>query len=152
MFDDHERCVGYVHADLDYRCRHQSVQFATLETLHRVFLLVGIHATVEQANAKIGEYLLPKFVVHLDCRLKLHILLTLLDHWIHDVRLLPSLHLFAEEFPYLRRSLIADAAGHDRRASWRKFIENADIEIAVEGERQRARNGRCGHDERVGSY
>jgi hypothetical protein len=38
----------------------------------------------------------------------------------------------------------------DRLASRRQLIDHGDIQIAVEGEGQRARNGRGRHDQHVG--
>jgi len=38
----------------------------------------------------------------------------------------------------------------DGRAPRRQLIKDGDVEIAVEGERKRARNGRSGEDKNVG--
>jgi len=41
-------------------------------------------------------------------------------------------------------------ACQDRLPSGREFVENGDIEIAIDGHPQRARDGRRGHDQDVG--
>jgi hypothetical protein len=48
------------------------------------------------------------------------------------------------------RSLRRDAAGDDGGAAGGQLVEDADVEVAVEGEREGARDGRGGHDEDVG--
>ena len=74
----------------------------------------------------------------------------LLDHRINHVRLLPGGDQFAQKAPDLVGALVGHAAGDDRGPAGRQLVDDADVEIAVEGERQRARDGRCGHHQHVG--
>ncbi len=72
-----------------------------------------------------------------------------LDHGIDDVRLMSRLALLAHELPDFFFAIAIDAPGLDRSSSGRKFIEHADVEVAVQRERKRAGNGRRGHDQHV---
>ena len=73
------------------------------------------------------------------------------DDGIDDVSLAaPRATCFADEIPDFLRALAGDAAGDDGRAAGRQFVEHADVEVAIEGERQGAGNGRRGHDQHVG--
>ncbi len=58
--------------------------------------------------------------------------------------------LLADEGPDFLAAVVADLAGDDGRAAGRQLVENAQVQVAVERKRERARDGRRGHDEDVG--
>ena len=55
-------------------------------------------------------------------------------------------YLLAHELPHLSGTFIGNAPGNDRRSSGWKFVKDADVEVAVQGERQGAWNWRGRHD------
>ena len=103
---------------------------------------------MQQANAQAGQDALTQFVVHSRCRLDIE-RLALFNHRIHHVGLASGGNLFSQKRPDFIRTLVRDAPGHDGRATGRKLVEDADIQVAVKRERQRARNRGGGHDQRV---
>ena len=58
--------------------------------------------------------------------------------------------LLAYELPDFVGAIVGDAAGDDGGAAGRHFVEDADVEVAVEGQGQGARDGSGGHDQDVG--
>ncbi len=87
--------------------------------------------------------------MHLERGLKFA-LLVLFDHGIHHIGLVSGGNLFAHELPDFIGPVIGDAAGDDGRPPGRHFIEDADVEIAVERQCESARDGSGGHDQDVG--
>src|SRR5882762_718414 len=57
--------------------------------------------------------------------------------------------LAAERFPHAGEMLLGSHARDDGRAAGREFIENGNVEVAIECEREGARDGRGGEDENV---
>lgn len=55
----------------------------------------------------------------------------------------------AKKFPDPGKMRLGGEARLDGRTAGGKLVENGDVEVAVEGERERARNGRGGQDEDV---
>src|ERR1700688_511187 len=58
--------------------------------------------------------------------------------------------LFADEIPDFGRAVVGDSAGDDGGAAGGEFVEDAEIEIAVESQGEGAGDGSCGHDQNVG--
>jgi hypothetical protein len=67
------------------------------------------------------------------------------DDGVDEVGLAALGDLFAHELPDFGGALFGGAAGDDGRAAGRHLVDDADVEVAVEGERERARDGRRGH-------
>src|SRR5882724_9708676 len=57
--------------------------------------------------------------------------------------------LAAERFPDAGEMLLGSHARDDWRAAGGQFIENGNVEVTIESERERARDGRGGEDENV---
>src|SRR5712671_2620398 len=55
----------------------------------------------------------------------------------------------AEKFPDAGEMLLGGHARGDGRAAGREFVENGDVEVAIESERERARDGRGSENEDV---
>ncbi len=148
MLDHHHGRVGHIHTDFDDGGRDQNLQLASLKHAHDLVFQIGVEAAVQKSHFQIGENLAAELAVHLDRGLEFALFI-LCDHRIDHVGLVPGSYLFSDELPHFRRLVVSDAAGRDRRASGRQFVEHAEIEIAVERERKRARNGRRGHDQNI---
>ncbi len=71
------------------------------------------------------------------------------DDGIDDVGLVPGGDLAAEKFPDAGEMLLGGHARGDGSAARREFIENGNVEVAIESERESARDGRGGEDEDV---
>src|SRR5664279_2186650 len=150
VLHDHDVGVGHIHANLDDSSRDQHINFAALKAGHGCIFFFGAHAPMQQANAQAGEFALAKLLVHLDGSLQFAFHRAFFDHGIHDVGLPSCSDLFAHELPDFLRALIADAPRGDGRASRRKLIQDAGVEIAVQGEREGAGNRRGRHHQHVG--
>jgi len=73
------------------------------------------------------------------------------DHRINDVGLVAGGDFAAEKFPDAGEMLLGGHARDDGRAAGRKLVENGNVEIAIESERERAGDWRGGEDEDVRS-
>ncbi len=68
---------------------------------------------------------------------------------IDDVCLPACGHLLAHELPNLFSALLAHAARHNGRAARRQLINHAHFQVAIDGERERAWDGRRRHHQHV---
>ena len=127
--------------DLDHRRRDEHVDLAVAEAAHdRVALLAG-DAPVQERDAPVRERALGEQLVHRRRRLEVG-LLRLLDHRIDDVRLPTLRHLAIDELQHaLTRGLRAER-GRDRLPARRSLVDDREIEVAVQRERERARDRR----------
>ena len=110
---------------------------------HLLFLLFGFHLAVYLAQAELGEdiFQLLKTVFEV-LQVKA---LAFLDEREDDIDLSSLLDLLADAFVERRHAVVIDMGGLDGLASWGQFVDDANIEIAVESHRQGAWNGRCRH-------
>src|SRR5207237_2745537 len=76
-------------------------------------------------------------------------LLRLLDQRIDDVGLVAGGDLAADASVDPLAARLAAELGRDRGAPGRQLVEGRDREVAVERQRERARDGRGAHDEHV---
>ena len=95
VFDDHDRRVGNVDADLHHGRRHQHVDVAGPERVHRCFLLARRQLPVEQTEAQTRELLFAETLVLLRGGLGLRARRAL-DEWADDVRLPAGFDLGAQ--------------------------------------------------------
>src|SRR5450432_1048013 len=148
VFHHHHGGIGNVHADLDYSGGDQDLDGSSLELPHHLVFLVRIHAAVKQADLHAGERAGTQLAVHLNCGLEF-VFLVFFDYRIDDVGLPSRVDLFADVAPDFLLALIGDAAGDDGSAAGGQLVEHGNVEIAVEGEGKRARDGSRGHDQNV---
>src|SRR4029453_272419 len=71
--------------------------------------------------------------------------LRLLDEWTNHVRLAARVEVLAQTPVRLARALLRDPCGRDRLAVRRRLRDLAHLEVAVDGQRKRSRNGRRSH-------
>ena len=51
VFDDHQRCIRHVHADLDDRRRDEDIRLSGGKGGHAGVLVLGLHAAVDAGDA-----------------------------------------------------------------------------------------------------
>ena len=148
VLDDHHGGVRHVDAHLDDRRGDQDVDRAITEPAHDRVPFLGPDPTVEQGQAAALQHPRRELLVHRRGRLERD-LLRFLDDRIDDVPLAALLDLPVQERHHLvmRRSL-AQQRRHGL-PSRRAFIEHAHVEVPVQRQRQRTRDWRGAHQQRV---
>src|SRR5215470_6564112 len=144
VFDQHDRGVRHVYADLDHGRRHQNLNLIRAECPHYAFFLGGLHLSVQQADVEFREDLLAQVLVHLG-RVPQIELFGLLDDRIDDVNLAALFDLVADELVNLLAPVFAAHVRRNRRAPRRHLVDDRDFEVAVNGHRQAARDRRGRH-------
>ena len=72
------------------------------------------------------------------------------DDGVDDVSLAAERDLFAHKVPDVLCALVCGAAGDDGRSAGGQFVDYAGVEVSIEGQGERARDGRRRHHEHVG--
>ena len=115
---------------------------------HRGVLLVGLEPAVEQAQLVVGKHFLLEAGVLGDGGLGVD-LVRLFDQRKDDERL-PALFELAAHVGVAALALGgAQQPGGNGLAARRHLVQKAQVKIAVDGQRQRARDGRGGHHQQV---
>jgi hypothetical protein len=125
-----------------------ALHFIFAEALHHfVFFLAG-EASVEKTEAELWKNFLGETLVLIDGGFQFEF--RFFDDGIDDVGLTTGLDRTAKRFPDAREVGLGTHARSDGRAAGREFVEHGDIEVAVESQRECARDGRRGEHEDVG--
>ena len=103
---------------------------------------------MQQAHSDIRKDFARKMLVHFLGRLH-GLRFRFLDHRIHDIGLPAFVDLLFQKAVNALDVIGGDVLGDDGLAAGRQLIDDGDIQIAVDGERQRARNRRRGHHQHV---
>ena len=149
-FHEHDRRVGDVHADFDDGGRDEHIVFLITEIGHDLVFFVGLHASVQEAEFVFGEDFLRKFLVFLGGGFEIVHLLALFDERIDDERLPSVLDLRTKQRISALTFLWTEDEGLDRLTACGHFVHDGEVEVAVEGEGQRARDRGGGHHQQVG--
>ncbi len=153
FYDDDGRILD-VHTNLDDGRRDEDVRRACGEALHRVVLRRRCHLAVEDVDLVLGEYvpLEPlRLLFHgLRDEGELFLWVRFIYSRTDDVRLPAGAEFGAYLFIHRRALLGSDDFGHDGLPSEWHLVEEREVEVAVDGEGERARDGRRGHGEEVG--
>lgn len=145
--DDHHGGVGDVDADFDDGRGDEDLGFAGDETLHLGFFLFGFHFSMYFAHSHAREDGFEGFVAFFEV---FEIaFLTFFDEGIDDVDLSALGNLLPNAGVEAGGLVIVFVKGLDGFAAGRKLVDDADVEVAVEGHGQRSRNGCGGHHEYV---
>ena len=102
---------------------------------------------MQKSHTNVRKDLLRQVLVHL--LRGLHGL-RFLDHRVYDVSLPALRDLLLHEAVHAFDAIVGDVPGLNGPAAGRHFIDDGNIQIAINGERQRARDGSGGHHENVG--
>ncbi len=145
VFDDHQAGIGHVHAHFDHRGSHQQLQFAEFKSLHHRLLFGWLHTAMHQPNSNLRQRQLQLFPGGF-CRLCFQ-QIRLFNQRANPV----SLTAFTAGALHASNDFSASAIGNryrgNRHAARRQLINGGGIEIGIGRHRQRARNGRGGHDQ-----
>ena len=77
-------------------------------------------------------------------------LLALFNQGEDDIHLSPFVDLLTDTIVEGGHTGVEDVCGSHGFAAWRQLIDHTDIEVAIEGHRQRTGDGRCRHHQHVG--
>ena len=130
--DEHDRRVGHVDADLDDARSHEKLDVAFLEGFHDGFLVLTLHAAVDEATRPLGKDGRAQLVVEGCRRLQIDGL-RFLDEGADDVTLLALGHQFIHEDVDAAAHVLADGIGLDDLAARRQLVDGRDIQVAVHG-------------------
>ena len=118
------------------------------EGVHNGFFFRALHFSVQQTDAKIGKNrLLKRLGPELGGFERLG--LAFFDGRADDIRLTAERALLADEGVDARTHVLTHKERVDRLTAGRKLTNDGNVKIAVSDERERARDGRCGHDEQM---
>ena len=152
IFHDHQCRVRDVNADLDHRGRNEDVKLVLDKRAHDLFLFGGAQFAVDTADAQVRKNALLQLGSVFLCALEVHRpILALLDGGADDKDLVALRDLSADEFRDAFAHVFAHGEGVHLLAARRHLVDDRDIEIAVDDERECARDGRRGHNECVGA-
>ena len=136
----------------DYRPSLMHID-AVLKLLDPSIKLSAIRAKGRMADRSgyfdLGENFFRKMLEFVDGGFQLE--LRFFDDRINDVGLVAGVDFAADTVPHAGEMLLVGEMSFDGGAAGREFVEDGDVEIAVESERKRAGNGRGGEDEDVRS-
>ena len=143
----HDGGVRHVDAHLDHHRGHQHIEVRAAEPVHGGFAHFTIHLPVHHAHAQAGEDARRQ-----RARRAFGILQpggALLHCGHHHVALLAAVDARAHERVDVRFLVAAHHARGDRLPSRGPRADHRDVEVAEDGERQRARDRRGGHHQDV---
>ena len=153
VFDDHQRGVRHVHADLDDRRRDKDICFSADKGGHDRVLVPGLHAAMDTADGQLRELpceffgvLLGRFQFFLPGRL---LVLVVFHLRADDKDLPPLLGQLADKAVETRAIALVHGKGVHLLPSGRQLVDDRDVQIAVDHQRQCARDRRGRHDEHM---
>ena len=154
-FDHHDGRVWNIHTDFDHRSGNKNVIFMVFECLKNGVFFKPLHAAVQQGDLEVREYLVLEKFARLDSGASFFFfIVTFLHERIDDEGLMASPCFFADEavnlFPVDGWN---DPCPH-RFAPGRHFIDEREVQISIDRERQRTRDRGGSHHQqmRVGSF
>ena len=156
ILDDHQRGVRHVHADLDDRRRDEDIRLAADKGGHDRVLVLRLHPPVDTAHGERREFprklpgvLLGGFQFLFARRL---VVLVVLHLRADDEDLTPLPHQLADKAVEARAIALVHGEGIHLLPSGGQLVDDRNIQIAVDHQRQRARDRRGGHDEHMGLF
>ena len=147
--NQHYGGVGNVYAHFNHRRCDQYVESAVAETPQNGVLVPRVHPSVKQANPQIGEHLARQPLVFVSGGPGFDAGRFFNERANHEG--LPSfLYLLANK-PVCGFAVFGghQPGAYRLTAGW-EFVNGGNVQVAIQGERQGARNGCGGHYERVG--
>lgn len=149
-FDEHDGGIGNVDPDFDDGCRDEDIELPGFERLHDRILFLGFLPAMEEADAEIGEdFVLEPCVLGgggSDCFHRF----AGLDQREDDEGLATARYFLVDKIVnFVALGIGRRDSGDDRLLVGGDFIEEREIEIAKEGEGERARDRGGSHAQKV---
>src|SRR6266478_642571 len=148
VLDDHYRGVGDVDADFDDGGGDEDLDFVFAELLHDFVFLFAGEPAMQEAQLHFRKDFLRETLVFFHGGFQLD--LGFFYYRINDVGLMASCDFAADAVPDAGEMRLGGKVRFDGRAAGWEFVEDGNVEIAVESERESAGDGRGGKDENVG--
>src|SRR3954447_12185810 len=120
------------------------MNFLAAELFHDGFLLLGPESSMQKANSERGKELLQPFVLFRDS-FDIASRAGVLNSWIYHVGLPPFGDLLSYELPDFWKLLRRSQKSLYHAALPRKFIDHGNIQVAIKGESEGARDRSGGH-------
>ena len=150
VLDEHHRRVRDVDPDLDHGRGDEHVGAAGGERRHRLLLLARAHLAVQQHDAEVRAARSSREPLELGGRGARLERLGLLDERADDERLAAGAQLLADPLVGARALALGRRDVRlDRPAPRGQLAQHGDVEVAVGGQRERARDRRRGHVQHV---
>ena len=148
MLDQHHRRVRHVDPHLDHARRDENLDRVVTERAHHRIPLLGAQPPVHEPDAQLGEHL-PQVFGHRRRRFQVSAL-RLVDHGIDDVRLTPRGALGTDELVDLLAGGVGAQRGFHGAPPGRPLPQLRHVEVAVQRQRERARDRGCREEQDVG--
>ena len=141
--NDHDRGIGDVDADFDDGGGDEGVEFPGAEAAHHRFLFLRLQAAMHEPSGKGGKLFLPGEVFlgggfEVDA-------ITFVDERVDKIGLPAGFELLFQKRGHLIEIRLVADGSNDRAATGGEFVDEADVEVAVDGEGQGTGDGRGGH-------
>ena len=149
VLNNHERRVRHVHADLNDRRRDENIRLPGGEGGHAGVLVLSLHAAVDAGHAVLRKRPLQHLRMLFGGLEIGRDVVRLLYLRADDEHLSPLADELVDEGVEPRAVALVHAHGLHRLAAGRQLVDDRHVQIAVHQQRQRARDGRRTHDERV---
>ena len=142
----HQVGVRHVHADLDHGRGDQNIVFPRGKGAHDLLLVRVFHAPVQHGDAPVRQRLLQVLRVLFGA---FELEFALLDQRADHIHLPARLDLLVDEGGDAPPHILPHGIGLDRLAAGRQLVQHGHVKVAVQDERERARDGGGGHDEHM---
>jgi len=151
ILDDHDGGVRDIDADFDDGSGDEDMDIACGEGGHNFFFFPGLHPPMDAGDVQVGEdLLLEQFCVIGSGLAVVRDLVVFLDHGADDISLTSCGDIFIEEGIDPLSVAAWDGEGIDRLAAWGEFIDNGDIEVAIDHQGEGPGDRGSGHNEEMG--
>ena len=152
VFNDHDGGVGNVHPHLDDGGGDQDVRLPPGEGGHHRLLFPGFHLPVDKGDFPVGEdLLLELFGIGGDGLAVIRrLVVALFDHGTDDVGLTALAHELVQKGVDPGMIAAGDGVGLHRLSPRGQLVDDGDVQVSVQNQRQRPRDGSGGHDQHVG--
>jgi hypothetical protein len=144
-----------MHAHFDYGGGDQDFAAVRGEVIHDFLFFGGLHTAVQVGYAHFGQSApqivgILRYVAQTGLAGPCIRRFIFFDGGADNIRLPPRRRRLADKLVYAGSVPAVHGVGLDGNAARRQLVDDRNIQIPVKDQRQRAGDGRCGHDKGVG--
>ena len=144
VLNHHHRGVGHVYPDLHHRRGNQNVDRSRRKRFHDLVLFLGLHPAVEKFDPQPGKVLFQKLcIIQHVFRLK-HF--AFFHHRADHVSLVTLFYLSVNKIPCPFPIALIHYAVFHRKPVLGQLVDNGNIKISIQDDRQRPGDRRRAHD------